>query len=236
MLDRNKNILVLSALQQELNAFIEHIDVRECRLGPFKYYHTKLECGNTVYCALSGWGKVNSASTASAFLSQEGMNIGFVINSGTAGSLSADIHKGDIVVGTHYCQHDYDLTTLFSDFKIGQMVDKDNLLDTVPSDIIDCLEQGAGIHFGTIISGDRFVSSRIEIEGTRPLAVDMESAAFAHLCYHLYKTPFLAVRAITDNADENAHEDWQSLLDRLSHNAAKYSHGVIKSLFFSKKG
>ncbi len=235
MIDKSKNILVLAALKQELDAFIEPLEVQLHNLGPFPYYYATLKNGNVVYCALCGWGKVNAASVASAFLSQAYMNIGFVFNAGTAGSLSKDIHKGDIVVGSDYCQHDFDLTTLFEDFKIGQMVGKENIFDVVPAAIIEALPHGGGVYFGTIVSGDRFVSSGIRIPDTNPLAVDMESAAIAHLCYHVYNVPFISIRAITDNADENANEDWLSLLERLSHNAAVYAHSAIDTLFAVKK-
>ena len=41
------------------------------------------------------------------------------------------------------------------------------------------------------------------IEKYHPLSVDMETAAIAHVCYANH-IPFLAVRAITDTADENS--------------------------------
>ncbi len=236
MIDASKNILVLAAMKQELDAFIEPLDVQSHTLGPFLYYYAKLKSGNMVYCVLCGAGKVNAAAVASAFLSQAYMNIGFVLNTGTAGSLSRDVHKGDIVVGIDYCQHDYDLTTLFDNFKVGQMVGKENILDVVPRGITDAMPREEGVYFGTILSGDRFVSSGIRIDHTTPLAVDMESAAISHLCYHLYNVPFVAIRVITDNADENAQEDWHSLLERLSHKAAAYSHLVLNCLFSVQNG
>lgn len=230
-LDTTKNILLLAAMKPELDAFIEPLKVTESSLGPLPYYIAEFDSGTKIYCVLCGAGKVNSASIAAAFLSQEDFNIGFVINSGTAGSLAKRLKKGDIVVGTEYAQHDYDLTTLFDNFKPGQMVGKENILDVVPQEIIEMLPKGDGIYFGTILSGDRFISTGLIIEHANPLAVDMESAAIAHLCYHIFKIPFVAVRVITDSADENAGQDWHAWLDKLSHNAAEYSRKVIDKLF-----
>lgn len=231
MLNLNQNILVLAAITGELEAFIEPLQTKTDKLGLFTYYIDELKNGNKVYCVLCGAGKVNSAAVASAFISQKELNIGFVLNTGTAGSLSKQACKGDVVVGVDYCQHDYDITGLFSDFEVGQMMGKDNVFDVVPADIIEMLPKDDGVHFGTILSGDRFVDGGIAIEHCEPLAVDMESAAVAHICYDLYKVPFLAVRAITDGADENAHEDWKTLHARLSVRAAEYSKEVIKVLY-----
>lgn len=231
MLDTSKNILVLAAMKAELDAFVEPLDVRQKFNGPLPYSVAEFDCGRKIYCVLSGAGKVNSAAIASAFVSQKDFNIGFVLNTGTAGSLDKELKKGDIVVGTDYVQHDYDVTTLFEDYKPGQMVGKENILDVVPRQIIDKLPKSQDVHFGTILSGDRFISTALIFEHANPLAVDMESAAIAHFCYHIYNIPFIAVRVITDGADENASQDWQSMLDKLSHIAADYSLKLIKELF-----
>jgi adenosylhomocysteine nucleosidase len=231
MLDTKKNILVIAAIQGELDAFIGPLKTKKAELWPFTYYIDELTAGNKVYCVLCGAGKVNSSSIVSAFISQRDFNIGLVINTGTAGALDDKLGKGDIVVGVNYCQHDYDITGLFSDFQVGQMIGKDNLLDTVPDYILDKLPRPEGVYFGTIISGDKFIDKAVGISGCKPLAVDMESAAVAHICYNLYNIPFLSVRVITDSADESAHEDWKSLHEELSFKAAEYSMDVIKSLY-----
>ncbi|MFI4910791.1 MAG: 5'-methylthioadenosine/S-adenosylhomocysteine nucleosidase [Sedimentisphaeraceae bacterium JB056] len=233
MVDTDKNILVVAAIKGELKAFIEPLNAEEAKLGPFTYYTDELAGGNKVYCVLCGAGKVNSASITSAFIAQKDFNIGLVINTGTAGSLDKSVKKGDIVVGVDYYQHDYDITGLFSDFKIGQMMGKDNILDVVPADIIDKMPRQDNVHFGTIISGDRFIDAGVEFQHGRPLAVDMESAAISHMCYHFYKIPFVSIRAITDGADGDAHEDWITTHERLSYAAAEYSMKAITELYQS---
>ena len=58
------------------------------------------------------------------------------------------------------------------------------------------------IHQGLLVSGDKFIETSDEkqkIKNLFPtaLAVDMESAAMAEVCY-LYNVPFLALRIISD--------------------------------------
>ena len=235
MIDTTKNILVLAAIKGELAAFIEPLNTKTATLCGIDYYIDELIGGNKVYCVLCGAGKATSSAIAAAFIAQKDFNIGFVINTGTAGSLDKKLNKGDIVVGTDYCQHDYDITGLFSDFKVGQMFGKEDVFDLVPDSLIKSLPTGEGVHFGTIISGDRFIDKAVGIDGCRPLAVDMESAAIAHICYNVFNVPFVSVRAITDSADGNAHEDWKTLHARLSFAAAKYSKQIIETLYSNFK-
>lgn len=236
MISKDKNILVLAAMPQELEAFIAELDVRGGGyLGPFRYFVSDAAGGNTIYSALCGPGKVNSSACVAAFLSQRDMNIGFVLNTGTAGALASGLRKGDIVVGSRYCQHDYDLTALYEGYEAGRMAGKDNIYDVVPQVIIETLPRLDDVYFGAIASGDKFVTGAIMIENVVPMAVDMESAAIAHLCYHLYNVPFIAVRVITDNADENANTDWQTFMVPLSRKAAAYARLVIDTLFCGKE-
>ena len=55
------------------------------------------------------------------------------------------------------------------------------------------------------------------------LAVDMESAAVAQVCFD-YHIPFAAVRTISDRADDAAHVDFPLFLAQL---AAPYAQGII---------
>ena len=83
---------------------------------------------------------------------------------------------------------------------------------------------------GLIATGDQFITSREEqqhIKEAYPeaLAVDMESAAIAQVC-HLYGTPFISFRIISDTPGAEAHFEqyldfWATMADR--------SFGVTKA-------
>lgn len=62
-----------------------------------------------------------------------------------------------------------------------------------------------------ICTGDRFITDREELEGIKVkfpagLAVDMESASIAQVCY-MYDVPFLSFRVISDTPGVKEHEE-----------------------------
>ena len=68
-----------------------------------------------------------------------------------------------------------------------------------------CDEKGYARHIGRIVSGEAFISSS-EVksaicERLSPLAVDMETAAVGH-CAFMNEVPFVSIRCISDNADD----------------------------------
>ena len=88
------------------------------------------------------------------------------------------------------------------------------------------------IHVGHVASGDRFVCSAAESlalqaalrrAGFQPLAVEMEGAAVAQVCFD-YGVPFAAVRVISDRADDDAHVDFQKFVTDV---ASNYSVAII---------
>ena len=71
------------------------------------------------------------------------------------------------------------------------------------------LQTSTRIYSGLICSGDQFITTRKEldkIKATFPngLAVDMESASIAHVCY-MNKIPFLSFRIISDTPGIEDH-------------------------------
>ena len=82
---------------------------------------------------------------------------------------------------------------------------------------------GARIHAGLICTGDQFVTdhatlSRIKQQFPDGLAVDMESAAIAQVCY-LQGIPFVSFRVISDTPGADGHQQqyenfWQEMADR----------------------
>jgi len=112
-----------------------------------------------------------------------------VINFGTAGSLKKNL-KG-VIECTKFYQRDMDVSSLM-DFKIGQ----------TPFDTInEIINSNDGYSCG---SGDNFVTKKIEIDVD---VVDMEAYALAKVC-KLENINFRCFKFISDNADEDAGNDW----------------------------
>ena len=93
------------------------------------------------------------------------------------------------------------------------------------------LQTSTRIYSGLICSGDQFITTRKEldkIKATFPngLAVDMESASIAHVCY-MNKIPFLSFRIISDTP---GIEDHTTQYNRFWEEAPQKSFEIIKQL------
>lgn len=83
--------------------------------------------------------------------------------------------------------------------------------------------------FGTIATGERFVENgdREHIrQKHNPLAVDMETASAAHVCY-VNGVPFLAVRSVTDTGEDSGPEAFERNCERASGLAAEITAGIL---------
>ena len=115
-----------------------------------------------------------------------------IINYGTAGAINTNL-KG-IVECTKFYQRDMDVRGL--DFELGE----------TPFDKIkEIITSKDGYSCGT---GDSFVNKKIDMEVD---VVDMEAYAIAKVC-KLENIEFRCFKYISDNADENADNDWRKNL------------------------
>jgi adenosylhomocysteine nucleosidase len=86
---------------------------------------------------------------------------------------------------------------------------------------------------GTIATGDAFVASdgkKREIRSRLDVqAVEMEGAAVAQVC-HQWRTPWLVIRSISDNADALAPEEMQAFGRIAAGNAARLAMDLVRLL------
>ena len=115
-----------------------------------------------------------------------------IINYGTAGAINTQL-KG-IIECTKFYQRDMDVRGL--DFELGE---------TPFDQVKEIITSKKGYSCGT---GDSFVNKKIDIEVD---VVDMEAYAIAKVC-KLEKIEFKCFKYISDNADENADNDWNKNL------------------------
>ena len=137
-----------------------------------------------------GVGKINAAYNSLKLIQIHKPKI--VINYGTAGAINTKL-KG-IVECTKFYQRDMDVRGL--DFKLGE-TPFDKVKEIIISD--------SGYSCGT---GDSFVNQKIEMEVD---VVDMEAYAIAKVCM-LENIEFKCFKYISDNANENANNDWNTNL------------------------
>lgn len=243
-------IAILSALAQEQRGLMELLQ------HPRKVMHASRDFwvgdlhGQPVVLALSKIGKVAAATTATVLIERFGVQQ--VVFTGVAGGLGAAVNVGDVIVATHFMQHDLDASPLFPRYEVplygktwfeGDLVLTSLLFRAARAALEGSREAGqamgaahpfpeARVHRGLIASGDRFVCGAEESRalknslasaGHTVLAVEMEGAAVAQVCLD-YGVPFAAVRTISDRADDSAHLDFPGFIDEV---ASRYAQEII---------
>ena len=184
---------------------------------------------NQVRCVLSGMGKVNAAVATTRLIYEYGPDC--IINAGVAGSLNSDIREGSVVVGAKTAYHD---VWCGGETPLGMVEGFPQRFSAHPALLEAALGCAPGLYSGLIITGDQFYLDEREDRRQKllypdALAVDMESAAIAHVC-HIFDVPFLSFRIISDSHDDgqqlkNYTDFWQSMAER--------SFGVIDALMHS---
>ncbi len=194
-------IAIIGAMPSEL-ADIRNIlgEAEIKRISGFDFYINRIN-GKTVINACCGIAKVNAALCTQVMI--DNFRPDAVINTGIAGGMNSAVKVCDIVVSNEVLPHDLDLHFLNDYPPYCGIFKADEKLMTAAENICD--EFGINHFRGRIVSGEAFISSntvKADIQNRfNPYAVDMESAAVGHCCY-LNETPFVSVRCISDNADD----------------------------------
>lgn len=176
----------------------------------------------------SGVGKVNAAIAAMDAIHDGATCIAVA---GVAGSIDPLFRLGDVVIAKSAIQHDIDVTAL--GFKATDIPFADtsrwNASLTLVQDICKAARSiRVPTRIGRILSGDRFIANReygkdlhLRLGGC---CVDMETAAVAQTC-HRKHIPWVAIRTISDDANEQSPIDFPAFLASSAEKTAQ----IIKS-------
>jgi adenosylhomocysteine nucleosidase len=224
---------IIGAMDEEIELLIKEIEnIKKHQNLMYDVYEGNY-FGKTVVFLKSGIGKVNAAVATQMLIKEYGAHI--IINTGIAGSLGEEVSLGDVVVSTETQQYDIDVT-IFG-YKEGEIPRMDTSVFKADEKIIEILRKNTEfenkLHFGKIVSGDRFVSSGEIKEKLRNvfkgLCVDMESGSIGHVCY-LYSKPYVAIRCISDNADESAETIYKDFNVYAANLSAKITLDLINKI------
>lgn len=138
----------------------------------------------------TGIGKVNAAMTATKILNK--YNVNRIINFGTAGGITVSSGYYEC---KNFIQHDMNCSAL--GFDVGE----------TPFDPLNTISFGDGL---ICASGDSFVTNGISINAN---IVDMEAYSIAKVC-KTNDIDFLCFKFISDEADSNASNDWQTNISK----------------------
>lgn len=246
---KNMRLGVISALQEEQQGLVEAMQ------SPYKLIHGMREYtrgqidGIDVVCVLSRIGKVAAATTATMLVEKFGVT--HILFTGVAGAGDARVKVGDIVVAESLVQYDMDARPLFPRFEVPltglshfatdlYLTERlataaHGFLDEQFETVIGADERAAfrlqrpRVHRGLIASADRFMDDRlalVTLNGDLPglLAVEMEGAAVAQVCFEL-GIPFAVIRAISDNANEDAATDFMRFVTVI---ASRYAFYIVQ--------
>jgi len=187
-------ILLISALAEEMAPITQYLWLSQImKVGDI------IEQGNYVF-AISSVGKVSAAMMLTKVL--EKYQITSIINIGLAGSLSPHLTFWDVVMVEHTVEHD---GLIEGDEEAQKRLYPLFALTTV---------EHPELKRWVLVTGDQFVHSgsvRETLQTKGGQLVDMEGAALAKVAHH-YQIPLIALKVISDHADESASNDFENNL------------------------
>ncbi len=192
-----KTIAIVVAMQKEFDLVLSIVEQpHQTRLGgcPCAIGYIGQ---NSIILLKSGIGKVNAAIQVTELIAKYSPN--YIINSGVAGGIDTSLRQADIVAAANTAYHD----VWCGGGHWGQ-VQGLPLLFPADQHLIDTIKKinNPNIKIGLTLTGDQFITDNQQLQHIKEtfpqgLAVDMESAAMAHVCY-IQNTPFLSLRIISD--------------------------------------
>ncbi len=244
---------IMSAMPEEIvgiEALIENLQTID--FGKRKYQIGEIN-GKKVVLVFSRWGKVAAATTVTTLITKFGVTN--LIFTGVAGAINSKLNIGDIVLGTHFVQHDMDARPFIKQFElpllnisviesaedqidiattaVQNLLETNYLTNLVGQKALDQFEiKESKLYAGLIASGDKFISSEAEKQKLNLaipslLCVEMEGAAVAQVCYE-NDIPFIIIRIISDKSNESAVHDFNFFVN---HIASKFGLEIITRIF-----
>ncbi|HID01221.1 MAG TPA: 5'-methylthioadenosine/S-adenosylhomocysteine nucleosidase [Piscirickettsiaceae bacterium] len=226
---------IIGAMEQEVTLLRDQIDgLHTQRKAGFEFYTGHL-AGHEVVLLRCGIGKVNAAIGTTLLL--DNFSPEAVINTGSAGGFDPALKVGDLIIGDKVCHHDVDVTPF--GYAPGQVPGLPTCFIADPA-LIQVAEtaaadlEGLAHKRGLIASGDRFMHQPDDVERVRArfpamLAAEMEAAAIAQAC-HLFNTPFVIIRALSDIAGQENAITFEQFLDTAARHAAQLILKMLQQL------
>ena len=186
---------IIVAMDKELNLILPLINNQsKININGTEFTKGNIE-GKDVVVMKCGIGKVNAAIATLTLI--DNFHVKSIINTGVAGGTGNDAKIMDVVIGERIAYHDvWCGPGTIPGQASGYPLFFENPYPT------KTLKSDKNIKFGLIASGDIFVSDPKDLQKIKSLfpdvmAVDMESASIAQVCF-LKNVPFIAIRVISD--------------------------------------
>ena len=204
---------VVVAMQAELNPILKKLPHTEQQICGKVIYRTKI-AENEGFIIRSGVGEIAAAAATQFLITACGVEA--IINVGVAGSLDPDLLLGDTVLVQGVVHYDFD-TSALDGIPQGKYSEFDDVI--VPCDVAlaeKLLNNARTMKRAIVASGDKFVADSLAKNTlhTRFGAglAEMESAGVI-LTATRNNVPVIAVKIVSDNADENAIVDFEAMFN-----------------------
>lgn len=192
-------IAIIVAMNKELQLLLPLISNKQTsEINNFKF--TSGSIGKHDVIAMQcGIGKVNSAIGTLTMI--DNFLPDLVINTGVAGGADATMHVLDLFVAERISYHDV-WCGPGTDYGAAHGFPAELLCDNKVLDVAHNVLTQPNIKYGQICSGDKFIKTEDEIKEIKShfpntLAVDMESASIAQVCF-MKNIPVNIIRVISD--------------------------------------
>lgn len=227
-----KKIGIIFAMQEEINALKKEVKIiREKQIYNCTFYEAVLN-NQTLILVESGIGKVNAARCCQMLIDY--YKVDYIFNIGVAGSTTAKVKIGDIVVGEKLVQHDFDISAFNHEKgyipKIGTYISASQEL----LNIAIKSKKEEKIHQGVIASGDIFCTDYNKCKeiynNYKALCVEMEGASVMQVAT-LDNIPALVIRSISDSPQQgNNTKDHEDFLNEMASAVTKYLIRILKNI------
>lgn len=174
-----------------------------------------------------GIGKVNAAIATLWLINEE--KVDTILNVGLSGAVQ-NVHRNFIVAGTEYTECDFDLTAIGYDLGVKP---QNTYIYKADEKLLSIAEKCSVDYFGKLGTGDIFLADSALKEKFRDTfgicSFDMETGAIAAVC-HKAQIPFLAIRKISDDCDENAVESYKELNDKKEVHLSEVAREILEKI------
>lgn len=224
-----KTIGIIGAMPSEL------ADIRNAlgealieKAAGYEFYINEMN-GKRIVNVCCGIGKVNAALCAQNLIDKYQADC--ILNAGIAGGMNPEVKVCDIVVADNVLYHDLTLRFLENYPPYKSCYECAPAL--IKKAVAACAVCGTKSFVGRIVSGEAFISdaevkARIQNEFS-PHAVDMESAGIGH-CAYRNGIPFVSIRCISDNADDEGEMSFDQFEKIAAREVADVVFEMIRSM------
>ena len=224
---------VIGAMDSELAALIAALTQPAQETVQGLVFHTGRLGAREVVLVRCGIGKVSAARCTQVLIDR--FAPGAVINTGIAGAVHHDLKVLDVVISRELCYHDFNARFLRDYPPYIDGIHASELMVESAVEAFQQIDHGSSCCFvGKIATGDQFIESADVknkiVEEHHPMCVEMEGAAIGHTCC-VNDIPFVIIRTMSDNADEEAAES----ATNFEETAARHSAGIVMQMLSSAR-